>query len=223
MDKLPEATTPFIGITQDPASLTLDSPNMRRLEHLTVLKYSKNCAAQSVNEARKLMFTRGSIPPTKNALFQHAKQALHTAGFVQKQYSPSREYQISQIPVTGAGNGMLEPTSGCHIGRICHTLARLARCCSNACALWPVGVTASAIELVSYAVHCASLKGAALTMQTSKWKPNQFVVLSWNHALIASYEREVLTLPSVLLYSFVIVLYNVYIQGCWHWWGKLSA
>ena len=86
----PEATTTFTAITQDPASLTLDSLHMRRLERLTVLMYSKNCAAQSVNEARKLMFTQGlksldSIPPTQNALFQHVKRALHTAGFVWKQ------------------------------------------------------------------------------------------------------------------------------------------
>ena len=95
----PEATTTFTAITQDPASLTLDSLLMRRLKRLTVLMYSKNCAAQSVNEARKLMFTQGlksldSIPPTQNALFQHVKRALHTAGFVWKQ-SLSR---ITEIP-----------------------------------------------------------------------------------------------------------------------------
>ena len=76
----PDATTTFTAITQDPASLTLDSLHMRRLERLTVIMYSKNCAAQSVNEARKLMFTHGlksldSIPLTQNALFQHAKRA----------------------------------------------------------------------------------------------------------------------------------------------------
>ena len=92
----PEATTTFTAITQDPASLTLDSLLMRRLERLTVLMYSKNCAAQSVNEARKLMFTQGlksldSIPPTQNALFQHVKRALHTAGFIWKQ-------SLSRIP-----------------------------------------------------------------------------------------------------------------------------
>ncbi len=119
------------------------------------------------------MFTRGlksldSIPPTQNAHFQHAKQALHTTGFVWKKYSPSREYQRSQIPVTGAGNGMTEPTSGWNIGGICQTSARLARCRSNACALWPVGVIANAIKLVSTAVYCASTKGAALAMQTAK-------------------------------------------------------
>ncbi len=166
-------TTTFTAITPDPASLMLDSPNMRRLEHLTVLKYSKKCGAQSVNEARKLMFTCGlksldSIPPTQNALFQHAKQALHTKGFVWKKYSPSREYQRSPIPATGAGNGIPEPTSEWNIGGICQTSARLACCCSNACELWPVGVTASAIKLVSIAVHCARTNGAALAMQTSK-------------------------------------------------------
>ena len=62
---------------------------MQRLEQWTVLMYSKNCSAVSVNEARKLLFTHSlksldSIPPTKNALFQHAKRALHTAAFVWK-------------------------------------------------------------------------------------------------------------------------------------------
>jgi len=95
----PEATTTFTAITKDPASLTLDSLHMRRLECMTVLMNSQKCAAQSVNEARKLMFTRGlksldSIPPTQNALFQHA---LHTAGFVWKQ-SFSR---IPKIPNPG--------------------------------------------------------------------------------------------------------------------------
>ena len=59
------------------------------------------------------MFTHGlkslnSIPWTQNALFQHAKWALHTAGFIWKQsFSRILEYQIQ---VTGAGNGMPEPT-----------------------------------------------------------------------------------------------------------------
>ena len=159
------ATTTFTAITQDPTSLTLDSLHMRRLERLTVLMFSKNCAAQSVNEARKLMFTHDlksldSIPPTQNALFQHAKRALHAVGI-----SPSRSFRRSRIPVTGAGNGMPEPTSGCHIGRICQTSTRLARCSSNVGVWLPVRVTANVIELDSIAVHCASAKAAALTMK----------------------------------------------------------
>jgi len=82
--------------------------------------------------------------------------------------SPSRESRRYQIQVTGAGNGMPvlpEPTSRCYIGRICQTSARLARCCSNAGVWLPVRVTASVIKLDSIAVHCASAKGAALTMK----------------------------------------------------------
>ena len=87
----PEVTDTFITITQDPTSLTLDSLHMRQLERWTVLMYiNGNCRADSVNEARKLMFTHilkslDAIPPTQHALFQHAKRALLTAAFVWKQ------------------------------------------------------------------------------------------------------------------------------------------
>ena len=85
-----EVTNTFITITQDTTSLTLESVHMRVLEHWTVLMYSKNCSVDSVNEARKLLFTHGlksldSSPPTQHALFQHGKRALHTAAFVWKQ------------------------------------------------------------------------------------------------------------------------------------------
>ena len=65
-----EATDTFNEISQDPSSLTFDSQHMQILERLTVLMYSKNCSATSVNEARRLMFTHGlksleAIPPPK--------------------------------------------------------------------------------------------------------------------------------------------------------------
>ena len=68
----------------------LDSLHMQRLEHLTVLMYSKNCRSTSVNEARKLMFTVGlkpleSIPSTQHVLLQHTKRALLIAAFIWKQ------------------------------------------------------------------------------------------------------------------------------------------
>ena len=70
--------------------LTLDSLHMRHLERWTVLMYSKNCNAELVNDARKLMFPHSlrsldSIPPTKNALFRHIKRALLVAAFIWKQ------------------------------------------------------------------------------------------------------------------------------------------
>jgi hypothetical protein len=85
----PEVTDTFISITNNPTSLTLDSEHMRCLERFTVMMYSKNCGAESVNEARKVLFTRGmksldSIPPSQHALFQHAKRAVLTTRFIWK-------------------------------------------------------------------------------------------------------------------------------------------
>ena len=115
------------------------------------------------------MFTHGlksmaSIPSTQCALFQHAKRNLNTAGFVWKQ-SLSRIPKIPN-PCQWLGQGMecQNQTSGYHIEQICQTSARLARCSSTVGVLLPVRVTASAIELNFVAVHCASVKGAALTM-----------------------------------------------------------
>ena len=58
--------------------------------------YSKNCDADLLNDAMKVMFTQSlksldSIPPTQHALFQHAKRALLAAAFIWKQ-------SLSKIP-----------------------------------------------------------------------------------------------------------------------------
>ena len=86
----PEVTDTLIAITQDPNSFTLDSLHMRHLERWTVLMYSKNCNAELVNDARKLMFSDSlrsldSIPPSKNALFQYIKRALLVSAYIWKQ------------------------------------------------------------------------------------------------------------------------------------------
>ena len=77
-------------VTQASTSFTMYSQHMRRLERFTVLMYSKNCESESVNEARKMMFTHGlesleNIPLTQHALFQHAKLSLLTFAFIWKQ------------------------------------------------------------------------------------------------------------------------------------------
>ncbi|KAL5018422.1 hypothetical protein ScPMuIL_004144 [Solemya velum] len=71
----------FITISRDPTSLLLDSLHMRRLKRWIVRMYSENCSAESLNEVRKMMFTHGlksldSIPPTQNALLQHANHEV---------------------------------------------------------------------------------------------------------------------------------------------------
>ena len=53
----PEVTDTFVAIIQDPSSLTLDSLQIRRLERWTVLMYCKNCDAELLNDAMKVMFT----------------------------------------------------------------------------------------------------------------------------------------------------------------------
>ena len=53
----PKVTNTFVIIIKDPSSLILDSPHMRRLERWTVLMYGKNCDAELLNDAMKVMFT----------------------------------------------------------------------------------------------------------------------------------------------------------------------
>ena len=53
----PKVTNTFVVIIQDPSSLILDSLHMRRLERWTALMYSKNCDAELLNDAMKVMLT----------------------------------------------------------------------------------------------------------------------------------------------------------------------
>lgn len=84
----PEVTDTLIAISNDPTSITLNSQHMTSLERFVVIMYAKNCSANSVNIARKLMFTQSlksleSIPPTKNASFQHVKPLYITVIWTQ--------------------------------------------------------------------------------------------------------------------------------------------
>ena len=83
----PEVTDTMISLLDNPQELTENSLHMQRIEHLTVLMYSKNCSSVTVNEARRLMFTHSlksldSIPPTKAALHQHVKRTLLVSAFI---------------------------------------------------------------------------------------------------------------------------------------------
>jgi len=83
----PDFTRTFVTLLEHPSTLQLESASMKDLGCFTVLRYSRNCSAQSVNEARRVMFTHGlksleSIPPTKHALYQHAKRSLLVSAFI---------------------------------------------------------------------------------------------------------------------------------------------
>ena len=60
---------------------------MERIERWTVIVYRKSCGCSRVNDARRQLFSHGkctleNIPPTQEALLQHAKRALHQAEYV---------------------------------------------------------------------------------------------------------------------------------------------
>lgn len=83
----PEVTDTMIELMNFPQLLEEDSMYMLRLERLTVQMYIKSSTCESVNEARKIMFTQNlrsleTIPPTKAALFQHVKRTLLVASFI---------------------------------------------------------------------------------------------------------------------------------------------
>jgi len=132
--------------------------------------------------------------------------------------SPSRESWSTKSRWLGLG---MECQNQPFIGRICQTSARLDRCSSNAGVWLPstglqVKGNCSVIELDSIAVHCASAKGAALTMKVKcdvratllfcfddvyNWngtfslhKSSQYMMLSQKYVFGVSYKREVLTL-----------------------------
>jgi hypothetical protein len=81
----PEVTTAFKVMMQCPEQI--DSITMGLLERFVVLMYCRTSAAETVNIARKTLFTQKNcnieaIPPTKDALEQHAKRTVLQAGYI---------------------------------------------------------------------------------------------------------------------------------------------
>lgn len=54
----PEDTATFIDITNTPNSFTVELQHTSHFECFTVLMYRKNCGADSVNDARELIFNQ---------------------------------------------------------------------------------------------------------------------------------------------------------------------
>ena len=86
---MPEMTKTFIKITEEPEKQKMDSDVMSSIQRYTVRLYNKSCNAETVNEARKVLFTHSLIPlenilPTKNALYQHVKRCVLVAGYMWK-------------------------------------------------------------------------------------------------------------------------------------------
>jgi len=101
---MPHLTDTLVALTQNPHLVTSESEQMQILERFVVIMYSKGCGANSVNEARRHLFTTGqrsldNIPPTEAALFQH-QSSTHPGQLLLELLLPSK---TSQILMNGAG------------------------------------------------------------------------------------------------------------------------
>ena len=130
--------------------------------------YSKNCNAELVNDARKLMFFHSlrsldSIPPNKNALFQHIKRALLVAAFIWKQ-SLSKTPEIPKPSEWGwEWNTRTKEwvpywTDLSDVSQACSLLLH----CGSV--VLPVRETVTATELDSDVAVCASARDVAQVM-----------------------------------------------------------
>ena len=84
----PEVTKVFECRGNSPTCLSAD--DSLSIERYIVTTYSRTCPADTVNEARKILFSQGdrmieNVPPTEDALKQHIKRAVYQAGYVWKQ------------------------------------------------------------------------------------------------------------------------------------------
>ena len=84
-NNFPEITSAFSRISLQPfENFDAATSHFRMLERYTVLLYNKSSTLEDVNEARMELFCRENksmenIPPTSDALLQHAKRATYQA------------------------------------------------------------------------------------------------------------------------------------------------
>ena len=87
----------FSTITQYPEDFSIDSVHMKRLEQFTIGMYSQIVQTDSINEARLLLFRDllkpiDQIPPSQEALFQHARRSIFAANIWWKSGEKNPEY-----------------------------------------------------------------------------------------------------------------------------------
>ena len=58
----------------------LSDEDLKKIQRFVVLLYDRASTSMSVNECRRMLFTKGrlvdAIPPTEDALIQHLKRAM---------------------------------------------------------------------------------------------------------------------------------------------------
>ena len=128
--------------------------------------YRKNCNVELINDAKELMFSHSlrsldSIPPTKNALFQHIKRTLLVAAFIWKQ-SLSKTPEIPKPSEWGWEWNTKTKEWVPYWTDL--SSARHARCSTTVAVVLHVRETVTATELDSDVAVCASAKEVAQIM-----------------------------------------------------------
>ena len=108
--------------------------------------------------------------------------------------------------MNGAGNGTRGQNSGYHIGQICRTSARHARCSSTVAVVLPVRETVTATELDSDVAVCASAKEVAQIMT----KKAELVM----EIMCAEYYGADIKLIKLIIFTYYIpgLLVQIYFQ-----------
>lgn len=83
----PDVTSVFKRLSNPDVCIAVVENEMAVLEEFTVSLYSKKLDTKCVNTARELLFSQfkrsiKNLPPTKNALVQHALRSAYQAGII---------------------------------------------------------------------------------------------------------------------------------------------
>ena len=136
-----DATETFACLGKHPFMLLdADSDNFPKLERLTVILYDKWSPSFSLNKTRKLLFCHENwsmekLPPTKDALLQHARRAVYQAGIwtsstnTQQALPSPRDYGWMKEPGTSTWVPVWMTIP--EVSRACRELIKC--CCKGAC------------------------------------------------------------------------------------------
>ena len=136
-----DATETFAYLAKHPFMLLdADSDNFQKLERLTVILYDKWSPLFSVNETCKLLFCHENrsmekLPPTQDALLQHARRAVYQAGIwtsstnTQQALPSPRDYGWMKEPGTSTWVPVWMTIP--EVSRACRELIKC--CCKGAC------------------------------------------------------------------------------------------
>jgi hypothetical protein len=136
-----DVTATFANLARNPFTLLdVDSNDFQKIERFTVLLYDQRSDSFSVNETRKRLFCQENramekLPPTQDALLQHARRAIFQAGIWT---TSTNSQQVLPSPhlygwkkESGASTWIPVWTTIPEISRACRELIKC--CCTRTC------------------------------------------------------------------------------------------